>query len=193
MQLIKKLNMRRSFLETAYKEKSLIGFRTISLEWDESIIGFVIDLDESYVTVDEIDEYGFHIGNTIFTLEDIVDVEINDRYQKRLKFIYENNSIFNPINQCTIWKEGPGLVPHFNFLFENKKITTLYFDEANYVTGVLLKFNENYFTINNIGSEGDEDGISCHPIEKLIGLRYDGLEEQKIKLLYENRADFYKD
>jgi len=45
--------------------------------------------------------------------------------------------------------------------------------------------------INNIGREGDDDGTSYYPIDKLIGLKYDGLEEQKIKLLYENRSKFY--
>jgi hypothetical protein len=89
--------------------------------------------------------------------------------------------------------EEDKLAPYFNDLIENKTIATFYFNEDDYATGVVLKYDEAQIMINNIGSEGDEDGISCHYIDRLIGLRYNGLEEQKIKLLYENRAFFYKE
>jgi hypothetical protein len=182
--------MKKTLLENAFKDKSLIGIRTNVLDRGESIIGFIVELEESFFTINEIDEYGLFIGNTIIAIEDIVNIEINDRYQKRLKFIYDNSSTLNPNNRITIWKEGTELVAHFKTLIENKKITTFYFDEEDYVIGIILKFDKEYVMLNNIGIEGDEDGTSCYPIDKLIGLRYDGIEEQKIRLLYENRNLF---
>jgi hypothetical protein len=184
--------MKKTLLENAFKEKSLIGIRTNSIEWDESIIGFIVGLEDSFFTINEIDEYGLFIGNTIIAIEDVVNIEIGDRYQIRLRFIYENSSKLKPNNRITIWKEGAELVSHFKTLIENKIITTLYFDEDYYVIGIILNFDGNSIMIKNIGSEGDDDGMSCYPISKIIGLRYDGIEEQKIKLLYENRASFYK-
>lgn len=182
--------MKKALLEKAYKEKSLIGIRTNLLDWDESIIGFIVTLEESCFTISEVDEYGFSIGQTIIELDDVITVVTNDRYQKRLKCICENNSVFNPKNRFTVWKAGSDLIPYFNLLIENNKIATLYFDENEYVTGVIIKFDTNYLLINNIGREGDEDGLSCYPIDNFIGLRYDGLEEQKIKLLHESRSKF---
>jgi hypothetical protein len=183
--------MIKNLLENAIKENTLIGIRTNSLDWGELIIGFIVKLEESYFTINEIDEYGLFIGNTIIAIEDVINIEINDRYQKRLKFIFDNSSTLKPNNRITIWKEALDLIPHINYLIENGKITTLYYDEDDYVTGVILKFDEDYLKIKNIGREGDEDGMSYYPIDKLIGLRYDGIEEQKIQLLYENRTTFY--
>jgi hypothetical protein len=185
--------MKKSLLESALNEKSLIGIRTNSEDWGESIIGFIIGLDDSYFTINEIDEYGFYIGSTIKEIESIVNIDIDDRYIKRLKFIHDHVSTFNINSRKTIWKEGSSLIPHFKNLIESKTIVTFYFNEEDYVTGTILKFDEDYVLINNIGREGDEDGISCQHINKLIGLRYNSLKEQKIKLLYENRSSFYKE
>ena len=181
--------MKRSLLECALKEKSLIGIRMNSQDWGESIIGFIVDLEDSFFTINEIDEYGFHIGNTTVEIENIIDINTDDRYIRRLKFIHEH--VLDPNNRTTIWKENTAIIPHFKKLFENNLITTFWFNEDDYVTGILLKFDEDDILIKNIGREGDIDGTSCHYINKLIGIQYNGLEEQKIKLLYENRSSFY--
>lgn len=183
--------MKKTFLENAYKEKTLIGLRTILLDWGESIIGYVISVEELYFTINEIDEYGFFIGRTIIAIEDVINIEINDRYQKRLKFIQENNSNLNSNSQITIWKDGVNLISHLKELIEAKKITTLFYDEDDYVIGIVLQLDQEDLMIKNIGTEGDEDGISCYPIDKLMGLRYDGINEQKVKILHENRSSFY--
>jgi len=185
--------MNKSILERALKDKSLIGIRTHLQEWGESIIGFIVELDESFFTINEIDEYGFYIGNTTIEIGNIINIDINDRYQRRLKFIHEHASIFNINNRISIWKEGFMLIPYFENLIENKTVVTFYFNEDDYVTGRVLSFDKEQIMLNNIGSEGDEDGVSYYHINNLIGLRYDSLEEQKIKLLYENRFEFYKE
>ena len=184
--------MKEFFLKKAYKEKTLIGIRTNSLEWGEFIIGFIIKIEDSSFIINEMDEYGFYIGNTTIEIEDIIDIDFDDRYQRRLKFIHDHNSFFNINNRITIWKEGSKLVNHFKQLIEPKTIVTFYFNEEDYVIGFVLEYDKDQLIINNIGNEGDEDGISCHFIKNLMGLKYNGLEEQKIKLLYDNRALFYK-
>ncbi len=180
-----------SILKDAFQSKTLIGIRTDLEDWDEAIIGFIIELDDSFITINEIDEDGCLIGNTIITIADIISVDYDDRYQKRLKCIYENHSILKPNEQVTIWKEGTELIVHVDTLIDKKKIVTVYFDEENYVLGVVIKYDKDYVLIKNIGKEGDEDGFSCHPVVKLIGLKYEGVEEQKIELLHENRSSFY--
>jgi hypothetical protein len=183
--------MKESLLKSALKDKNLIGLRTSMLDWGESIIGFIVTLEDSSFIINEINEYGFYIGNTSIEIEDVIDINIDDRYQRRLKFIHDHVSTFNINNRITIWKEGSILLPHFKDLIEGKTIVTLYFNEYDYVTGAILESDDSQIMIKNIGREGDEDGTSCHYIDTLIGLRYNSLEEQKIKLLYENRSLFY--
>ena len=107
--------MIRSLLENAFKDKFLIGIRTISLDWGKSIIGFIIGIEESYFTINEIDEYGLLIGNTLIEIDDIINIEINDRYQKRLQYVSDNSSSLNLNSRVTIWKEGEKLIFYFKF------------------------------------------------------------------------------
>jgi len=183
--------MKRNILEKAIQEKTLIGIRTNSLEWGESIIGFIVDMDDMFFTINEIDENGFLIGNTQIAIDDVINIDIDDRYQKRLMFIHYNNSKFNPNERITIWKRGDEIIPFLNVLIGNRKIATFYFKEDDYLTGNILKYDENYVMFKNIGIEGDEDGFSYYPLDNLIGLRYNGVEEQKIQILYENNTAFY--
>ncbi len=183
--------MKKTLLEKAIKERTLIGIRTSMIEWDESIIGFIVDLDESYFTINEIDEYGFPIGNTQIAIEDVISINIDDRYQKRLKYVYDNNSMFDVNRRVTVWKEGEKLIPNLKELAESKQIATLFLSDDNYIIGCILKYDKTHVMIKNVGSEGDEDGVSYHPINEFIGLRYNSIKEQKIKLLYENKNYFY--
>jgi len=100
--------------------------------------------------------------------------------------------MFNPNNRVTIWKVGKKLEPYFKILKEENILSTFFLNEDDYIIGFLLDFTEHYISIKNIGDEGDDDGVSCYRVENFIGLRYNGLSEQKTKLLYENREVFYK-
>ncbi len=182
--------MIKAILEKTIQNKSIIGIRTISQEVGESIIGFIVKFDESSFTINEIDEFGFFIGYTIIEIENIINIDVNDRYLRRLMFIHNNSKNFNINERITVWKEGFKLLPLLKEIKKDKKITTFYFNEDEYVVGYILRIEYEQIEVNNIGREGDEDGISYHFINNLIGLRFDSLEEQKIKLLYENRAMF---
>jgi hypothetical protein len=173
-------------LENALVEQSLIGIRTPDQDWDESIIGFVVLKDELSIVLKEIDEYGKLIGNTSIEIDQIINVDLKDRYQTRLAYIYKNEGLLNADHRVSIWKPGALLSKHLAELLESKEITTFYFDDDNYVIGVILEYDETYLKINNIGSDGLEDGMSLHLISDLSGLRFNGLEEQKIKLLLNN-------
>jgi len=84
--------------------------RTTSLELVESIIGFIVEIEELFFTINEIDENGFLIGNTQIAIDDVINIDIDDRYQKRLMFIYNNNSKFNANERFTVWKKGDELI-----------------------------------------------------------------------------------
>ena len=183
--------MQQTFLTKALKDKSLIGIRTKSQDLGESIIGFIIEVEDSFFIINEIDKYGSFIGNTTIETEEIINIDIDDRYQRRLKFIHDNLTTFNINNRITVWKEGAKLLPYLKSLIENKTIVTFYFNDDDYATGIVIRLDGSKIIIDNIGSEGDDDGLSCHYVNNLIGLRYNSLEEQKIKLLYENRSLFY--
>lgn len=189
---IKMEYMINKFLKKALDEKTLIGIRTKKLEWGQTIIGYIVDLDATCFIINEVDEYGILIGKTLIMISDILHIECNDRYQKRLQFISEKGSIFDRNSRVTIWKEGKSLLSDLKALQGSDKICTFFLNEDDYIIGFLIDITDDQILIRGIGDEGDDDGISCYYIENFIGLRYDSLVEQRIKLLFENQAVFYK-
>jgi hypothetical protein len=85
----------------------------------------------------------------------------------------------------TIWSKAKELKIVVLELIEKDIIATLFFDEDFFITGKILEFQDNYIFVNNITSSGEDDGYSIHLIDKLIGIRYNGKEELKIRYLLE--------
>jgi len=178
--------MKQNVLKKAFEEKTLIGMRTNREEWDETIIGFITELDELSLTISEVDKYGFDIGQTQIEIDDIIHIDVDDPYQRRLSYIINNRFVFDRSKTKTLWRKGEALLSCIHPLIEEKKIVTLYLEEDEYITGIILEYERPYIMVRCIGRDGREDGVSYYPIDNLTGARYDGLEEQKIKLLYEN-------
>jgi hypothetical protein len=174
-------------LKEKLEEKSLIGIRTIHQEWDEVIIGFMKSMDVNNLILEEIDEYGKSLGETMIDIAAILSIEYDDVYQKRLKSIVDSSVLFESKNQVTIWNNAKELKNVILELIEKGIVATLFFDEDFFVTGKLIECNDMYVQVNNISSAGDDDGYSIHLMDKLIGIRYNGKEEQKINFLVEKK------
>ncbi|MDR1552014.1 MAG: hypothetical protein LBS69_00940 [Prevotellaceae bacterium] len=177
--------MIKNILKNAFEHKNLIGITTKDIEWDQSIIGYITNYDDTSISINELDEFGFLIGNVTYIIDDILCIQIDDWYMQNLQTIHENKSMFNPNLSITIWKTGKELLIYFKIIKENEKITRFFFADDNFVIGIILDFDNEFILIKNIGQNGIEEGISCYRINDIIGLKYDGLSEQKIKLLYE--------
>lgn len=175
--------MFKDILRKAYDEKKMIGITTQDISWDESIIGYIIDIDETYFVINEIDEYGIYIGNTIIEIKNVTHVETNNWYMNNLQLIQEKGVTFNPNLRVTIWKQGGNLKKYLEYLKINNQISRFFFEEDNFVIGEVLEFNNEFVFINNIGQDGSNEGKTCYQLEDIVGLRYNGLEEQKIKFL----------
>lgn len=174
-------------LKDKLEEKSLIGIRTINQDWDEVIIGFIKSIDGKNLILDEIDQYGKPLGETIIANADILSIEFDDKYQKKLKSLLNSSFPFESENQVTIWNKAKDLKNVILELIEKDIITTLFFDEDYFITGKINEYNDKYVLVNNLNSSGEDDGYSIHLIEKMIGIRYNGKEELKIKFLLEKK------
>jgi len=183
-----------NFLEQAFKQKKLISITTKSIEWDESIIGYVTETGNAYFTMNEINAEGDFIGKTVFSIDEVLCVQPDDFYLREIQIIHQNRDVFNPDLRVTVWKKGKDLLSYFKKIKNENKITRFFFEDDNYVIGIVLDYNDDFFVIKNIGENGLEEGISCYKLnDSLIGLRYDGLAEQKIKLLYKKENKYQYD
>lgn len=179
-------------LKKTKTEKSLIGIRINEEDWDEVLIGFIYSINTTNVVMNEIDENGNSTGYTTISINKILRIDLDDRYQKRLKFIFDNRKKIIADNQITISNDTKALLNNINILIKNKQICTLYFDEDQYITGILQKKDSKFILVKNIGRQGDDEGFSYYELNRIIGLKYDGIDERKISLLYKNWKVFYQ-
>jgi len=173
-------------LKNALEKELLVDVVMNDIENDESIIGYIIYVNDFFFTIKEIDKFGYFDGNTTYLISEIKNISLYNWYLENLKIVMENNKSFDKNLRVTIWKKGKLIIPDFAFIKENKKLTMFFFDNGDFELGFLSDYNNDFFTINNIGQDGYDNGITTYKIEKIIGMRYNGLGEQKTIFLYEN-------
>lgn len=175
-------------LNIAFKQNELIGIRTYDMEYDEAIIGYVLQISDEFFSIRELNENIIWTGKRIIYFDEVMEVFFKDIYQEGLKILLDKMDTIKTDLQISVKARGKRLSTHLNQLLNKNEITTFYFIDEHYTTGILEKMDDNYLYIRNIGSGGNEDGWSCCRIKDLTGFRHNGVEEQRIKILY----DFYK-
>jgi hypothetical protein len=118
--------MIKKLLTEALKQKKIISITTKDIEWDQSVIGYITEINDSYFTINEIDEYGTFIGNMIYEINNVLCVQVDDWYLRNMQIIHGNVSMFNPNLRVSVYKKGKELITHFKYLKKNKKITTFF-------------------------------------------------------------------
>jgi len=176
--------MIRNILKNAYEQKKLVDINIYESENDDPIIGYVTAINDDFFTVNEIDKFGNYNGCTIYSVNKIKNISMDNWYIRNLKIIIDNHFNLNQDMRVTIWKSGNELIPHFQCLKEQQDIVMLFFDNEDFEIGILMDFDSDTITLKNIGQDGYELGITHYPINNICGLKYNGLGEQKTKLLY---------
>ncbi len=184
--------MINEILKKAFDQKALIGVTTKEIEWEQSSMGFILEINNDSFILDEIDEFGMYEGKTIIEIKEIIYITVDSCYLRKLQQIFENSSIFDLNKGVRVWKEGITVMPYIKELKENQKIARFYFDvdhnsETNFVTGIIVDFDDHYFLLKSIEDDGSIEGYFCYRIQDIIRLRYDDLSEQKVDFLLHNQ------
>lgn len=177
-----------TLLNNALIQRKLIGVNTPEINWDELIIGYITEINDDCIIINEVDEYGTFIGNTLIRINDILHICSDSRYIRDLHDLQNHNCIFNPNLRKTIWEKSEKLKHYLNELKENGKISTLFFEDDRFVIGIILEIDPEFCLIKNIGKNGKEEGLTCYRIDDIIGLKYDDLIMQKV-LFLKNKSE----
>jgi len=175
--------MLKKILKNAQEQQRLVDINIYDDE--ESIIGYITSINDDYFTINEIDKFGCSDGNTVYHIDSIKDLSSDNWYLRALQIIIDHKDSLNQDNRNTIYKKGKELISHFNFLKENEIVTMLFFEEDNFELGFIVDFDEDFILLKDIDQGGSELGTTCYRINEIIGLRYNGLGEQKTKILYD--------
>ena len=116
------MNMVFDLLLEAKNKSRLIGLRTKNMDFEESLIGFVHELNDGRVIIQEIDQYGKIEGLTSIDLKDILSVDYDDRYQKRLLCIFSNKELLDAEKKVIVYGNPEELVEIVRDCITNKNM-----------------------------------------------------------------------
>ncbi|WP_395065394.1 hypothetical protein [Flavobacterium sp.] len=110
----------------------------------------------------------------------------DDKYQIKLECLNKlSKDLLYHEHQLTILKRGNELVYFFPELIAEKYVVQFYFNDNHHETGILQNYDEKFILCKNVGNNGDYEGFSCFMIENLTGIKYKGIEQHKIKLMFD--------
>lgn len=174
-----------NLLKNACEQKKLVDINIYETENEESVIGYITDISDACFTIKEIDKFGNSDGSTIYPIDRIKNISLNNWYLRNLQIIIDNHMELDQDSRVSIYKKGIELISHFKYLKENELMTMLFFEEDNYELGFILDYDEKFVLFKDIGQDGCVLGTTYYRLNEIIGLRYNGLGEQKTKILYE--------
>jgi len=177
--------MLQKLLIDAYKHKKIADINMYGEE--DSIIGYITYIDKEFFTIEEIDKFGNAIGSTTYAIAKIANLSLDNWYLRSLQIIICNRDKLNEEKRITIHKDGKELLPEIEYLKVNEIIVMLFFEEDQYELGFILDYDENFILLKDVGQDGCVLGITCYQLNEVVGLRYNGLGEQKTRILYDSK------
>lgn len=170
-------------LQHANANHILIGLKTTVVDWGELIIGYIYSVDEEHVAIHEIDEYGRLIGLTRFKICEIQSVDYGSRYIGYLGTLANNKNSIDEAGRITIWERGNNMIDILHLATTENEIVSLYTDEYTYLCRIYT-IGKYEIIVQLVDYDGSFDGICCININDIIGIRRNGLPEQRaMKLL----------
>jgi len=180
-------------IEEAKKNNRLISLSLDGSDYETAVVGFVKDYDDLYVTLNHISSEGFEDGILVHKIDNIYSASYDDRYNKRLEFLYKNKALFKDADQVVTDTLSGNVI--WNLLHKAKElevVVTIGFDRDFTTSGYVKDLNESEVLIRCIGYEGDYDGLSVFLVDDIDSISYNDIDNRKTDFYYKNRETIYK-
>ncbi len=174
-------------LNRAMKENLLVSIYTNQWKPDYFSTGFVNAISDQEVVLNHVTPDGLYDGYIVRKLGDLFRVDIGGLYEQRLYLLYtlQKQSHLKLIKKR---KTGDANLFREVLLSARKQnyVVSLCIDEAetqNGITGWISEVFDNEVVIAKISYEGDNDGFSIVPMNRISKINCNTTDERVIKIL----------
>ena len=190
----KEKKMENLFLEIIFRAKQhdkLVAIYTDKDEPNTFSVGYIVYQLEEGLILNSIDTNGFDDGLMFMCLLDIYLIEIDTIYLKNLEIVNKSYSKFNDFNSIFFKRNKDEILINdfLNKCLSDKKIVTISLFFGKNITGFINKISDDMIVLNIITSEGENNGTGCIKIEEINRIYIDGIEQRRITILLENKAN----
>lgn len=153
-------------------------------------VGLIEQVTSQHVVMKHISVNGQYDGYILRRLEDIIRIDINGQYEKRLQTLYllQKQQHLDLFDKKV--KRNGNLVKEFlTYSMGKRLVVSVCIDETEEqedIVGWVKDMNDTEVTISKISFEGYDDGETIFDICEIIKLNCDSLEERVLGLLNSN-------
>lgn len=183
-------NLFLEILEKSKNEKILLAIYTNIEETNRFIVGYVKDYDKTMVYLKSIDTQGNFDGFIYCKMEDIYEIEYDDRYLRRFELLINNKDIFEKDSEINIKHntEEDFTITLLQAAVDSGLIVTFDINYDYSITGYIEKFDNSSCIIREITDDGDEDGFNVIRLNDIERVYIDGRVQRRIELFYKNNV-----
>ena len=170
-------------LKKAQRNKKLCAVYTNTERTTRFTVGFLLDMDDSYIILKLINSYGLYDGIVCIMYDDIYRVESDTVYLKVLEKLvaYYNLSDVNNHNIHSV-KDMISLIKEQRRICEIELCDSSNIDIVGYVDKVSSE-NIELFSVTDCG---ENDGITTVDINMISQISFDSYDTKKLEILNKN-------
>ncbi|MCP1224315.1 hypothetical protein [Sebaldella sp. S0638] len=147
-------------------------------------VGYVDMVKDNIIRIRAVSPEGLNDGYILRRLSDIIKIERNTLYLKKIKKIAENLHYLEKNIEINNTKEKDLLTDTLKIAKKKKLLITLYFDEdKSSLTGYVKELGDEEIKISVIDEYGMEDGEHTVTINIIDQIDINSLDNRKIELL----------
>ncbi|MDX2304233.1 MAG: hypothetical protein NW226_15625 [Microscillaceae bacterium] len=190
-------NLFYKIAEKAQAEDKLVAVYEDLENPNKFLVGFVKALNDAEIYIHMVSNAGEEDGYSLIRWERIHQITYFNRYLKRLFSLFQNSSDFSDEDHerddagVENWEDKNILKALVERAASLNQLIQLDFYYNDWVVGYILDFDEESILVEEISSDGDEDGFSCYRLGDIVGLTGDTNYLKKVEFYYQNRKNYY--
>ena len=179
------MNILKKEIEECKLNNEIAGFYFNESKLNSLFIGYVDMVKDNVIRIRAVSPEGLDDGYILRRLSDIIKIERNTLYLKKIKKIAENlHYLEKNIEINDTEEENDLLTDTLKTAKEKKLLITLYFDEdKSTLTGYVKELGDEEIKISVIDEYGIEDGEHTVTIDIIDQIDINSLDNRKTELL----------
>ena len=159
-------------------------------DWGQYSVGYVDIITNEHVRFQALSKYGEKAGYEIRLLSDIVKVEYDGKYEKKIKKLEKNQgTIFKDILPTELSSDNL-FEDALNQSLEDSIVIVIWGnDPDDSLVGIVEKIELDLVSIRLINEFGEDDGLSTIRIDEITSLDFNTQSEQVRRFLHNHKAE----
>lgn len=172
-------------LKEAQENNSLVSIYVDSDDWGRFSLGYVDLLTDTHVRIRALSNYGEPAGFEIRPLSEIVKIEVDGKYERKLERLSKNQGKIFAEVQPRSESEGDLIRDTLQqSLDESVLIVVWGADQEDSLVGYVEKLESDLVTLHLIDEFGEDDGVSTIGVDEVTSIDFNARSEQVRSFLY---------